>query len=108
MTIDGLSNIIIVAKTICLMEANAVNERIKRLMNERNCSIKELAEWLDVSPSYIYKILSGERKPQRVDMLKRIAIRLNTTMDYLLYGFNLDDTSKNQNPLELKGGESVA
>lgn len=68
-----------------------IGERLKRLRLERGLSQRELAA-PGVSYAYISRIEAGTRQPS-VKALRRLAVKLNVTADYLETGSDLDPSS---------------
>lgn len=63
-------------------------ERIKQLMKENKISAKELAEYIQatvghISVGYIYKIMRDEVESPNIEILKAIAKKLDTDLNYL-------------------------
>src|SRR5207249_8775245 len=65
-----------------------IGERLKRLRLERGYSQRELAA-PGVSYAYISRIEAGTRQPS-VKALRRLAVKLNISADYLERGSDLD------------------
>jgi putative transcriptional regulator len=61
-------------------------------MNELNVNVKTLAIDTGVSTWHIYKIISGTRNPP-LELAKRIADRLESTVDILFLRPTLDEVS---------------
>jgi putative transcriptional regulator len=60
---------------------------------EKGLSIKKLAEILNISASFCYKIEQGIRNPTMV-LAKQFADTLGSTVDILFFTSKLDKTSK--------------
>ncbi|RFA37067.1 transcriptional regulator [Virgibacillus dokdonensis] len=54
--------------------------------------VEKLAEQVGISASYYYKIEQGKRTPG-IYLAKRIADKLNYTVDELFFNNNLDESS---------------
>ena len=61
-----------------------LNEKIKKLRQENNLTLEELANAIGVSPSTILRYESGEIKNLRRDKIKKLADALFTTPAYLM------------------------
>ena len=71
-----------------------IGERLKRLRLERGLSQRELAA-PGVSYAYISRIEAGSRQPS-VKALRRLAVTLNVSADYLERGSDLDPTAERE------------
>ena len=69
-----------------------IGERLKRLRLDRGLSQRELAA-PGVSYAYISRIEAGTRQPS-VKALRRLAVKLNVSADYLERGSDLDPSSR--------------
>jgi transcriptional regulator with XRE-family HTH domain len=56
---------------------------IKKIRNARNLSQKDLAERINLAPSYISRIEAGERKPT-IETLEKIAKELQAPMHLII------------------------
>ncbi|WML40255.1 helix-turn-helix domain-containing protein [Neobacillus sp. OS1-2] len=74
-----------------------IGERIKRLREKKGFSITELARLADVSKSYLSQIERGLQSNPSMQFLKKIAIPLETSLDYLL----MDGNSQGQPKMKL-------
>src|SRR4051812_50075996 len=92
-----------------------IGERLKRLRLERGYSQRELAA-PGVSYAYISRIEAGTRQPS-VKALRRLAVKLNVSADYLERGSDLDPEAERElrlgdlelaNPLCEGGGNDAA
>ncbi len=68
------------------------NLRVTRI-EKGHKDVELFADKLDISASYYYKIEQGIRRPN-VDLAKKIADILSSTVDDLFFNQELDDTSK--------------
>lgn len=66
-----------------------LGERIKRLLNEKGITQKELAEMVGCTDAAISHYIKGDRVP-RSKVLSKIALALGTTSDYLMEGIPND------------------
>src|SRR4051812_50161385 len=71
-----------------------IGERLKRLRLERGYSQRELAA-PGVSYAYISRIEAGTRQPS-VKALRRLAVKLNVSADYLERGSDLDPEAERE------------
>jgi transcriptional regulator with XRE-family HTH domain len=71
-----------------------IGERLKRLRLERGFSQRELAA-PGVSYAYISRIEAGSRQPS-VKALRRLAVKLNVSADYLERGSDLDPEAERE------------
>src|SRR5947208_1127323 len=71
-----------------------IGQRLKRLRLERGLSQRELAA-PGVSYAYISRIEAGSRQPS-VKALRRLAVKLNVSADYLERGSDLDAVSERE------------
>ena len=62
----------------------AINDKINRLLEERNISINKLAKEADIPVSNIYKITQGKNLNPGVYTVKTIADYLGITIDELI------------------------
>ncbi len=60
-----------------------LNERLKLLREERDLKQKDMAKYLDITPSAYGYYEQGEREPD-LKTLNRLADYFNVTIDYLL------------------------
>lgn len=83
----------------------------KRIREERlnlNLTQEQLAEYVDISTSYIGQIERGERKVT-LDTLVRISNRLNVSIDYLLKdSINIDNDNILNQVKQLFDGKSLS
>jgi len=61
-----------------------IGERIKRLREKKGYSITELARLADISKSYLSQLERGMQSNPSLQFLKKVAIPLDTSLDYLL------------------------
>lgn len=61
-----------------------IGERIKELRKKRGYSINELARMADVSKSYLSQIERGLQINPSLQLLKKIAVPLDTSIEYIL------------------------
>ena len=71
-----------------------IGERLKRLRLERGLSQRELAA-PGVSYAYISRIEAGTRQPS-VKALRRLAVKLSVSADYLETGSDLDPEAERE------------
>lgn len=62
----------------------SLGTRLKTLLDEKQISVKKLSEDVGASPSTIYSIIQRDNKKADVDLLFRIAKRLDVSADFLL------------------------
>lgn len=67
-------------------------EKVKKLMNDRNINQKQLSKLSGVTASSVSRYLKSERRP-RIDIIVNFAKALDVDMEYLLD--DDDDESKN-------------
>ena len=60
-----------------------IGEKIKKHMNLKGLSQKELAEEVGIDPASLCRIISGEKNPKS-DILANLATVLGVSSDYLL------------------------
>jgi putative transcriptional regulator len=68
---------------------------LKEKMKERSVKPIDLAIAADISVSFVYKLMAGTRNPN-VNQAKRIADFLGSSIEYLFFGTNLDETGNYQ------------
>ena len=68
-------------------------EKVKKLMNDRNINQKQLSKLSGVTASSVSRYLKSERRP-RIDIIVNFAKALDVDMEYLLDDDD-DDESKN-------------
>lgn len=61
-------------------------ERLKALMKDKNVSAMEIANLLEKDRNYVYKLWSDELGNIDINVLKKIADRLDVSIDYLQFG----------------------
>lgn len=67
------------------LDYHAIGLRVRSLRLQHNYTQETLAESIDVSTSFVGHIERGEKKCS-LETMSRIAVRLGTTMDYLVLG----------------------
>lgn len=77
----------------------ALGKRIKEERLILNLTQEQLAEYVDISASYMGQIERGERKVT-LDTLIRIANKLNVSIDYLLKDSTTIDSDNSLNQLK--------
>jgi len=82
------------------------NERIGDLRSSKGLSQKELSELIEVAPSQLSRIESGETKAISSDILIKLAKTLGVSTDYIL-GLTKISTPKNYDISELGLSEGV-
>lgn len=92
LTLDIASIIIIDNRDISSKGGEIMRKELIRARKARNLSVADMAERMNISASFYYKIESGDRNPT-IDLAKRIADLLGGNVDILFFGSNLDDTS---------------
>ena len=75
------------------MELQSIGKKIKDKRQQKNISQEKLAELVDVTPSYISNIESGNRVASLPTMLEIVKV-LDLSLDYLLIE-NVTDDSDN-------------
>lgn len=68
-----------------------IGQRIKKMRKMRGYSITELAELADVSKSYLSYIERDLQKNPSLQFLSKLAVPLNTTVEFLLGNSELDE-----------------
>lgn len=78
--------------------------RVQLRQNRRakGISVPEMAERLNISESFYYKIEQGRRNP-RMEVAKRIADILGGTVEELFFAQDLDDMSSEESCLKAAG-----
>jgi len=61
-----------------------INDRLNRILKERNISVHKLAKKADIPVSNIYKIIEGKNSNPGVYTVKDIADYLGITIDELV------------------------
>ena len=61
-----------------------VGSRLKKLLAERNMSIRELSDKTGISLNTLYNVTKRDNNNIRIDSLQKIAKALNVTMDFLV------------------------
>lgn len=72
-----------------------MRNKMKKLREERELSVSEIADFLSISTSHYYKIESGIRNPNFI-LAGKIAKFFNSNVDDLFFNNKLDETSKKQ------------
>lgn len=72
-------------------------DKIKKLMNSKNVSQRDLAKAISINESAMSRYISGERTP-RIDILTKIARYFNVSIEELI-----DESPENENFMELRG-----
>lgn len=67
-------------------ELNSMLDRIKEAAKKQNITYNVLSDKTSISISTLSKILSGVIKDPSISSISRIAKALNVTLDYLVYG----------------------
>lgn len=68
-----------------------IDQKIKELRKKKGFTISELAKLAHVSKSYLSQIERGLQKNPSLNFLSKIAIPLNTSIEYLLKGESVCD-----------------
>ena len=68
-----------------LLHAKKIADRINRLRLQYGYTVNRLALRIGVSPSYISRILNGERAAS-IEVIAAVAEVFNLPLDYLVYG----------------------
>ena len=63
----------------------AIGARIRQIREERGYTRERLAEYADVSSDFLWEVETG-RKGVKAEKLGRLAVALNISADYLLFG----------------------
>jgi transcriptional regulator with XRE-family HTH domain len=69
---------------VCMSELRFNRVRLQKLMDEKGLVDAELASLAGVSKSTIYYLRTGKHKSTSAEKLRRIAVALGTTPEYLL------------------------
>ena len=77
-------------------------ERIKELRKEKGITAEDLAKSLGVSPATIYRYERGDIEKVPVDILKGIAVALNTTPEYLMGWSDKNEMSEDDELMALR------
>lgn len=72
-----------------------MRNKMKKLREERDLSVSEIAEFLSISASHYYKIESGIRNPNFI-LAGKIAKFFNSNVDDLFFNKELDEMSKKE------------
>ena len=78
------------------MELQSIGKKIKAKRQQKNISQEKLAELVDVTPSYISNIESGNRIASLPTMLQIVKV-LDLSLDYLL----LENVTDDSNSIEI-------
>ncbi len=62
----------------------ALGKKVKELLQQKNMTIKELAEKIGVPATTLYSFISRDSKTGKLDLLEKICIGLNIELDDLL------------------------
>lgn len=81
---------------------NVFLENVKRRLGELDITQRDLAERMKVTEAYVSQIISGRNVPSLL-MVERVAVRLETTAQYLL-----TPVAPEENPISLGSGVDVA
>lgn len=73
------------------MNITEMGMRIKQCRKARKMTQEQLAEYVDISPHYLYEIERGS-KSVSLPILADIAVTLETSLDYLILGTNPNQT----------------
>ena len=65
---------------------------LKKLRNDKNLTVEELAQILNISSSHLYKIEAGTRNPN-MKLAKKIADYFGEDLGKIFFDGELDDTS---------------
>lgn len=76
---------------------NSGRLKLRAARKDLGLSVKQVAQRVDLSASFYYKIEQGERNPG-IEDAKRIADLLGRTVDELFFAPRLDDLSMNDTP----------
>jgi transcriptional regulator with XRE-family HTH domain len=71
---------------ICDELRKDVGKRVKKLMVDNDLTLAEMARMTGLSRYYLSRVRSGAAFPGRSVVAKRIAVALDTTVDFLLFG----------------------
>lgn len=94
MTLDELSIIIGLSRQIVQKGGEQMRKKLKLTRIEKGYKdVEVFADKLDISASYYYKIEQGIRRPN-VDLAKKMADVLSSTVDDLFFNQELDTSSK--------------
>ncbi len=66
------------------MKNNVLGYRIKTMLQEQNKSQLDLCREIDMRPTTLNSIITGDRENPRIETIVSIARGLNTSLDYLL------------------------
>lgn len=72
------------------MDLKAIGSRIKAERKKLGLTQEKLAELVNVSPHYIYEIERG-MKAMSVDTLMTVAVKMELSADYILFGVQRRD-----------------
>lgn len=70
-----------------------IGERIKESRRRNNMTQANLAELADISDTYISRIETGMKKAS-LGSLAKIAYELNTSLDFLVFGSDINAVQK--------------
>ena len=80
------------------MDNFVFSKRIKQLRAEKNLSLREVGEGMDLSPAILHYYETGQKKPSFQTIMK-LAKFYNVSVDYLL---GMDYVEENRSELYLK------
>lgn len=66
----------------------AIGRKLKQILDERNITIKEFAQQIDVPPTTLYSFIKRDSENPKIDLMKRISHALNIDIN------NLADTDE--------------
>ena len=87
-----------------MFDMSEVLRRIKEEKKKNQLTNKELSEQTGISLGTLNKILSGDSKDPQISAVIKIAIALNVSADYLIFGSDVTKLSQDKlvatNPLD--------
>ncbi len=83
-----------------------LGQRVKKLRVKNNLSQRKLASIVDTSPGLI-SFIERDRNRPNYEIIARIASKLGTTTDYLIFGDKKSNTSNETTKLAFKEKELI-
>ena len=71
-------------------ESQIFGQRVREIRRRQNLTQFEVARRMEVAPSFICQIESGNYKRYNISTLKKLCFILNVSMDYLAFGKELE------------------
>ncbi|MDY5779763.1 MAG: helix-turn-helix transcriptional regulator [Succinivibrionaceae bacterium] len=78
--------------------SETIGDKLQKVLKDKSISQKELATNIGITESAMSKYISGDRIP-KMDILKKIAIFLDVSIDYLVGLEDADENNKTSFPV---------